>query len=119
MHRLAASGGRWVVTAGIAVALAAAAWIGTAPPASAHGACRYGGERVTGLSASSRVSCNTARRVAAAYDAAVMGDGSFPGGRVPAAGYSCRTTPAGDPSEETFTVRCTRSGNVVRFAWGV
>lgn len=120
MRTFAASKGRWVASLGVAAAMTAAAWVGSAPPASAHGACRYTGDRVSGLTASARVSCATARRVAAAYDAAVMGEGSFPdGSRVPAAGFSCRTKPVGSESEESFTVRCARGGNIVRFAWGV
>jgi hypothetical protein len=48
-----------------------------------------------------------------------MHGGSFPGGRVAAAGYLCRTTAVGEAAEETFAVRCSSGRNVVRFAWGV
>jgi len=119
MRRFAASKARWPGVAAVAIAMAAAAWTGSAEPASAHGACRYGGDRVTGLTASARVRCATAQRVAAAYDSAVMQGGSFPGGRVAAAGYLCRTTAVGEAAEETFAVRCSGGRNVVRFAWGV
>lgn len=73
------------------------------------------GKRVTGLTASASVRCATARQVAAAYDTAVLGSGSFPDGRIRVAGYTCTTSPVGGPEEETFTVRCTRRGGVVRF----
>ena len=119
MRTFAASKGRWPAIAAVAIAMTAAAWIGSAEPASAHGACRYGGDRVTGLTASARVRCATARRVAGAYDSAVMQGGSFPGGRLAVAGYSCRTTTVGEAAEETFSVRCSSGRNVVRFAWGV
>lgn len=119
MRRLAASKARWPGVAAVAIAMTAAAWIGSAEPASAHGTCRYSGDRVTGLTASARVCCATARRVAGAYDTAVMQGGSFPGGRVAVAGYSCRTTTVGDAAEETFTVRCSSGQHAVRFAWGV
>ena len=54
-----------------------------------------------------------------AYDTAVMRRGRFPGGRVAAAGYTCRTTSAGAAEEEPFAVRCADRGVVVPFAWGV
>lgn len=119
MRSFAASTRRRVVVGLTAVALVAALGVATEQPASAHGACRYRGERVSELTASARVRCVTARLVATTYDTAVMSGGSFPNGRVPAAGYSCRTTPVGGPEEETFKVRCTRRGSVVRFGWGV
>lgn len=118
MRTLAASKAGWPGVAAVAIAMAAAAWTGSAEPASAHGACRYRGDRVTGLTASAGVRCATAQRVGAAYDSAVMEGGSFPGGRVAVAGYTCRTTPVGEAAEETFTVRCS-GRSVVRFAWGV
>jgi hypothetical protein len=110
---------RWPAIAAVAIAMTAAAWTGSTGPASAHGACRYTGDRVTGLTASARVGCATAQRVAGAYDSTVMDGGSFPGGRVAVAGYSCRTTTVGDAAEETSTVRCSRGRNAVRFVWGV
>ena len=124
MRTSAGSKGRWpavaaVAVVAVAVAMMAAAWIGAAEPASAHGACRYTGDRVTDLTAGARVRCATARRLAGAYDSTVMQGGSFPGGRVAVAGYACRTTTVGNAAEETFTVRCTSGRNVVRFAWGV
>lgn len=94
----------------------------SAGPASAHGACRPPSDiqRVSGLKASGKVSCATARRVASAYDAHVMGTESFPGGQpVSVLGYTCRTSQVGHSSEETFSVRCSSGRGVVRFAWGV
>lgn len=106
---------RGAITA--AIAITGVAWVGTAPPASAHGACRYRGDRVSGLAASAGVSCAAAQRVAAAYDAKVMNGGVFPSnGTVTAGKHSCRTSSVG---EEQFSVRCTSGANVVRFAWGV
>ena len=100
------------VTGGLGVAMA--------PPAAAHGACKYPGERVSRLTASGKVPCATARAVAAAYDAAQLSGGDFPDGApVPSAGFSCRTTQVGDVSEESFSVRCAGRRGVVRFAWGV
>lgn len=119
MRSFAASAGRRAVIGLIAVILGAAVWVAAEQPASAHGACRYGGERVSGITASAWVRCATAQRVAAAYDRAVLVGGSFPSGRVRAAGYTCATTPLGGPEEETFTVRCARRGGVVHFGWGV
>ena len=119
MGAFAAATGRRLVVAGAAVAVVAAGWVVTADPVSAHAGCRSTGDRVTGLTANARVRCVTARAVAAAYDAAVMSGGNVPSGRVPAAGYLCRTTTVGAAEEETFAVRCTRRGGVVRFAWGV
>lgn len=119
MRSFAASTGRRVVIGLTAVALVAAVWVATERPASAHGACRHRGERVSGLTASARVRCATAQRVAAAYDTAVLRGGNFATGRVPAAGYTCHTRPVGGPEEETFKVRCTRRGGVVHFGWGV
>lgn len=119
MRSFAAFTGRLAVIAVAAVALVAAVWVATEQPASAHGACRYRGERVSGLAASARVRCATARLVAAAYDTAVLSGASFPSGRVPAAGYTCRSAAVGGPEEETFAVRCTRGGSVVHFGWGV
>ena len=110
---------RWPAIAAIAIAMTASAEIGSASPASAHGACRYTGERVTGVTASARVRCATARLVAGAYDSTVMQGGSFPGGHVTVAGYTCRTTTVGHASEESSAVRCSSGRNVVRFAWGV
>lgn len=119
MRAVARTIGRRFLIGVTAVALVAAAWLATAGPASAHGACRFTGERVSGLTASARIGCATARRVAAAFDRAVMRGGTFPEGRLRAAGYNCRTRADGPPEQETSTVRCTRGGNVVRFAWGV
>jgi len=94
--------------------------LGLARPAAAHGACLSTVERVTDLSASRMVSCAEARKVAAAYDAKVMGGGSFPGkGRLAAEGFSCATTSVGHDSEESFSVRCGSRRGVVRFMWGV
>ncbi len=119
MGAFAASMGRRVVIALAAVSSVAAVWVATAEPASAHGRCRSSEERVSELTASARVRCATARRVAIAYDTAVMRSGSFPGGRVAAARYTCRTTSVGAAEQESFAVLCTTRGGVVRFAWGV
>ena len=101
-------------------ALVAATAVGLASPAAAHGACSSTVERVTDLSASRRVSCGAARKVAAAYDARLMVGGSFPDkGRVAAGGFSCATTSVGHDSEESFSVRCSSRRGVVRFVWGV
>ena len=101
-------------------ALVVATGVGLASPAAAHGACGSTVERVTDLSASRRVSCGAARKVAAAYDAKVIAGGSFPGnGRVAAGGFSCATTSVGPDSEESFSVRCGSRRGVVRFVWGV
>ena len=101
-------------------ALVVATSVGLASPAAAHGDCRSPVERVTDLSASRRVTCGAARKVAAAYDTKVMQGGSFPGqGRVKARGFSCATTSTGHESEESFSVRCTSRRGVVRFVWGV
>ena len=100
--------------------LVVATGVGMASPAAAHGACRPPVERVSGLSASRMVSCGSARKVAAAYDAKVTDGGTFPGsGRIRAGGFSCATTPVGHDSEETFSVRCESRRGVVRFVWGV
>ena len=101
-------------------ALVVATGVGLASPAAAHGDCRSTVERVSDLSASRRVSCRTARKVAAAYDAKVMKGGSFPGkGRVRAGGFSCSTTSTGQDSDESFSVRCATRRGAVRFVWGV
>lgn len=69
--------------------LVVATSVGMASPAAAHGDCRSTVGRVTDLSASRRVSCGAARKVAAAYDSKVMKGGSFPGtGRVKAGGFA-------------------------------
>lgn len=119
MPSFAASIRRRVVIGLMAAAVVATVWVATEQPASAHGACRYRGDRVSGLTASARVRCATARLVATAYDTAVMKDGSLAPERVRAAGHNCHTTPVGGPEEETFEVRCTRCGSVVHFGWGV
>ncbi len=94
--------------------------LGLASPAAAHGACRPTVDRVTDLSASRRVSCGAARKVAAAYDAKVLAGGSFPDeGAIAAGGFSCATTSLGHDSEESFSVRCGSRRGVVRFMWGV
>lgn len=118
MGAFAASTGPRVVIALTAVPSVPAGWVAAAEPASAHGRCRSSDERVSKLTASARVRCATARHVALAYNTAVMCGGSFPGGRVAAAGYTCRTTSAGAVEEESFAVRCAGGGGV-RFAWGV
>ncbi len=100
--------------------LVVASGLGLASPAAAHGACRPTVERVSDLSASRKVSCGAARKVAAAYDAKVMAGGSFPGqGRVAARGFSCATISVGHDWEESFSVRCASGRGVVRFVWGV
>ena len=104
----------------VASALVVAASVGLPSPAAAHGDCRSTVERVTDLSASRRVSCGAARKVAAAYDSKVMKSGSFPGeGRIKAVGFSCTTTSTGHDSNESFSVRCATRRGVVRFVWGV
>ncbi len=101
-------------------ALVVATGVGLASPAAAHGDCRSTVERVTELSASRRVSCGAARKVASAYDSKVMRGGSFPAdGRVKAAGFSCATASTGHDSDESFSVRCATRRGVVRFVWGV
>lgn len=109
-------------TAFLGAALTMGSWAFAASPAAAHGACRRpaGVDRVSGLNASARVSCATARQVAAAYDQRVMQGGQFPGQeRIRAKGFACVTRPA-PGQEETFQVKCTaRGGKVVRFTWGV
>jgi hypothetical protein len=74
---------------------------------------------VSGLTASAGVGCATARRVASAYDTAVLSEGSFPAGSLPVAGYRCHTTAVGGSEEEAFDVGCTGGNGVVRFGWGV
>ena len=92
-----------------------------AAPASAHGRCSTRGlERVIQLSASKRVSCAQARRVAAGYDSAILRSGAFPGKKpIPVGGFACTTRSAGPRSEETFKVGCRAKSRVVRFVWGV
>ena len=90
-----------------------------AKPASAHGACRTPTERVSGLTASAKVSCATARAVAAGYDAKLMAAQSFPGSRMAVHGFRCVTNQVGQESEETFSVRCSGGPGTVRFEWGV
>lgn len=104
-----------VVVAAVALGMGAT----VAEPAAAHGACRSATERVVQVTASTKVSCATARAVAAAYDAKVMAGGSFPGGRMAVNGFGCVTSPAGAAAEETFSVRCTGRRGTVRFQWGV
>lgn len=107
------------VGAVVAAALALGSAVAGAGPAAAHGACRSGSERVYGLTASAKVSCATARAVAAAYDARIMAGGSFPGGRTDVNGFRCAANLAGPEWEEAFAVRCTGGRGVVRFEWGV
>ena len=90
-----------------------------ATPASAHGACRTPTERVSGLAASAKVSCATARAVAAGYDAKLTAAQSFPGSRMAVHGFRCVTNQVGHGSEETFSVRCSGGPGTVRFEWGV
>lgn len=103
-----------------AVVVAAGTGLGASNPVAAHGACRSTTERVTGLSASGRITCGAAQRVAAAYDTAVMTGRSFPGaGALAVEGFRCTTTSVGHESEETFSVRCAGRRGEIRFAWGV
>ena len=90
-----------------------------ARPAAAHGACRTPVERVSGLKAGVKVSCATARAVAAGYDAKLMASQSFPGPRTAVQGFRCVTNQVGHESEETFSVRCSGGRGTVRFKWGV
>ena len=96
------------------------------PPApegpTAGNSCEDSLERVSGLGALG-ADCQTAREVAAAYDAEVMGAGSFPddGTVAVAGGWSCRSAPSMD-SEETFEVLCDKGDpriEAVTFSWGV
>lgn len=103
----------------VVAALALGSGVSLAGPAAAHGACRSSTERVARLTASTRVSCATARTVAAAYDANVMAGGSFPGGRMAVNGFRCVTRPAGPAAEETSSVRCTGGRGTLHFQWGV
>ena len=97
------------------------ALVSQAAPASAHGRCSTRGlGRVSDLSASKRVSCAQARRVAAAYDSVILGSGAFPGKKpVSAGGFACASRRAGGESEETFKVHCRSKNRAVRFIWGV
>ncbi|MGI8685049.1 MAG: hypothetical protein ACR2MO_08195 [Acidimicrobiales bacterium] len=120
MFTFRGSMGRATAAVLVAGAMTVGGSLMTAPPASAHGACRSPEGRVSELVASARVGCATARRVAAAFDAAVLEGGAFPGdGRVAARGFACRAGGVGHESEESFSVRCSSGRNVVRFAWGV
>lgn len=79
-------------------------------------------ERVDGLGGLG-VDCETAGRVAAAYDSAIMGAGDFPDGAVLAVAdaWSCTSTVA-EESEESFSVLCDRGDprkEAVSFSWGV
>ena len=103
----------------VVAVLALGSGVSLAGPASAHGACRTTTERVSRLTASTKVRCATARAVAAAYDVKIMAGGSFPGGRMAVNGFRCVTSPAGPAAEETFSVRCTGGRGTLRFHWGV
>lgn len=110
-----------VAAAGVAATVSMMSLVTMAGPAAAHGSCRGPAvERVSEVTASRRVSCATARRVAEGYDRRVMASEQFPGGdRVAVGRFSCATRPAPN-QEETFKVRCSaRGGDVVRFSWGV
>lgn len=104
----------------VAAAVAAGTVVGDTTPAAAHGACRSTTERVSQLSASTKIACGLAQRVAAAYDRVVMAGGAFPGeNRIAVPGMACATTSVGDESEETSSVKCVGRRGVVRFTWGV
>ena len=88
------------------------------PPASQ--ACEENIERVSSLGAMGS-SCETARRVAAAFDAKVMAGGAFPG-REPLLvddGWSCRATSSGGDMGEVFSEVCTKGNESITFEWGV
>lgn len=85
-------------------------------------ACDDSLERVDFLGALG-TDCETALQVAAAYDAEVMGAGTFPGGSplAVAGGWSCGSN-VSDDSNETFSVLCDRGNprsEAVSFTWGV
>lgn len=84
--------------------------------------CEDSLERVDGLGALG-ADCETARRVAAAYDSAVIEAGHFPddASLAVADGWFCGSTSAAE-SEETFEVLCDkgdRRTEAVTFTWGV
>ena len=65
--------------------------------------------------------CDTARRVAAAYDAKIMAGGTFPEGQPIEVddGWSCRTTSVSGDGGEVFGLACTKGAESVTFEWGV
>lgn len=109
----------WVVMGLAAGALVAVAAVATGQQAASPATCPYDADRVSGLTAGAGVGCTTGQRVASAYDAAVLSEGSFPAGSLPVAGYRCLTTGVGGFEEEAFEVRCTGGNGVVHFGWGV
>lgn len=84
--------------------------------------CEDSLERVEGLGALG-ADCETSRRVAGAYDSAVMEAGNFPddASLAVADGWFCGSRSAGE-WEETFDVLCDkgdRTRQAVTFTWGV
>ena len=84
--------------------------------------CEESLERVDGLGALG-ADCETARRVAAAYDAELTQSGNFPGSQplAVADGWSCSSEPSA-VSQETFEVLCDKGDpamEAVTFIWGV
>lgn len=99
---------------------------GPGAPAPDHPAtgrsCEDSLERVDGLGALG-TDCETAHRVADAYDTKVMGAGNFPDNAslAVADGWSCGSR-VSDESEESFYVTCDRGDSrieAVTFTWGV
>ncbi len=97
-----------------------------APPApeypTAGRSCEDNLERVDGLGALG-ADCPTAVRVAAGYDAQVMGTGEFPdhASLEVGDGWRCGSTVSGEPGE-SFSVLCDRGDprmEAVSFSWGV
>ena len=88
------------------------------PPASQ--ACDENIERVSSLGAMGS-NCETARRVAAAYDAKVMAGGAFPGNEplVVDDGWPCRVTRREGDTGELFGVACSKGTGTITFEWGV
>lgn len=88
------------------------------PPTSQ--ACDSNIEHVSSLGAMGS-NCDTARRIATAYDARIMSGGSFPGGQPLAVedGWSCAVTSTSGDGGEVFGVNCTKGTESVTFEWGV
>jgi hypothetical protein len=65
--------------------------------------------------------CDTARRVSAAYDAKIMEGGTFPSDQplLVDDGWSCRVTVSFGDGGEVSGVVCDRGTESVTFEWGV
>lgn len=91
-------------------------------PPTAGSSCEESLERVDGLGTLG-TDCETGRRVAAAYDAEVMGAANFPDNApLAVAGDWLCASKVSDQSQETFDVLCDKGDprmEAVSFTWGV